>query len=116
MPTPRVLNNVRETMTIDADSGDIMLTGATQGKSNFGDYLLDGDTILYCVEDGIQWESGVGMYNQTANSISRDTIISNSAQSSDLIVFDPTTTKFVISALDGQIVQQLLELVAFPPW
>lgn len=61
---------------------DIDFFGSVSGYQTFSNVLSDGDTTYYTIEgvnsDGSltgQWEVGVGIYNATTNTLSRDTVL-----------------------------------------
>ena len=83
----KVGDRVKQTSTTTG-TGTITLNGtAPTGFSNFRDYLSDGDTTYYVIEDGTNYEIGVGTFN-TGGSATADTI----ARSSDANVYRSTST------------------------
>ncbi len=114
--TPFVLNKVKETTALVGAVDPIVLLGAVTPNESFANNLIDGDSILYKIDDFKgNWESGVGMYEGISNSISRDTIISSSNFDA-LVDFPDNGIKIVTSVLDAKIVQQLLDLIPYPWW
>lgn len=57
-------NRVRE-FTITTGTGDITLGGALAGNVRFSDAFEVGDSILYVIEDGDNYEIGTGMLGST---------------------------------------------------
>jgi len=66
-------DRVQETTTTTG-TGTITLAGAKAGFQSFASALTDGDTVPYCIEDGVDWEVGVGTFTATGTTLSRDTI------------------------------------------
>lgn len=115
MPIPKVLNKAKETTIVTGTTDDAILLGEVNPDDPFSDYLVDQQTLLYKIDDFRgNWESGVGVYNLSANSISRLTIISSS--NFDQRVNFASGTKIVTSVLDAKIVQHILQSMTFPWW
>ena len=114
--TPKLLNKIKETTALIGASNPIALLGAVPPDFTFSEYLLDGDWVLYKVDDFKgNWESGVGVFDFTANAITRQTVISSS-NADQLVVFLDNGNKIVTSVFDAKIAQQLLDLIPFPYW
>ena len=83
----KVGDRVKQTSTTTG-TGTITLNGAAPtGFSNFRDYLSDGDTTYYVIEDGTNYEIGLGTFN-TGGSATADTI----ARASDANVYRSTNS------------------------
>ena len=83
----KVGDRVKQTTTTTG-TGTITLNGAAPtGFSNFRDYLSDGDTTYYVIEDGTNYEIGLGTFN-TGGSATADTI----ARSSNANVYRSTNS------------------------
>ena len=81
-------NNVRETVSAAPLTGDMLLAGKESNKYiAFSQKFTDGDSVYYLAEDGDDSELGIGTYNSTANSITRDTPL----ETIDSGVFDDTS-------------------------
>ena len=92
----KVGDRVKQTTTTTG-TGTITLNGAAPtGFSNFRDYLSDGDTTYYVIEDGTNYEIGLGTFN-TGGSATADTI----ARSSDANVFRSTNSNDRVSWSSG---------------
>lgn len=73
-----IANRVVETTTTTG-TGTIDLGGATQGAQTFIDGLGTGNSTYYTIEDGVDWEVGIGTVTVGApDTLSRDTILSSS--------------------------------------
>jgi hypothetical protein len=59
---------------------DIALLGAGTGFKSFGDVCQDGDTFDYAVthEGTSDWETGVGAYVNSTNTVTRTTVTASS--------------------------------------
>jgi len=81
-------NFVKETVSAAPLTGDMLLNGKSDAAHiAFGTIYADGDAVMYLAEDGDDRELGVGTYNLTADSITRDTPL----ETIDSGVFDNTT-------------------------
>lgn len=111
---PRVLDEVRETVSLQY-TDQMILLGKVDGFESFSDYLYDQDIVLYSVKNykGV-WESGVALYVSTTNTLIRQRVISSS-NGDDAVVF-PQGNQIITSALDGKIIEQLLDLIPYPYW
>lgn len=115
MSVPIVSNKIKETSIVVGPLNPIILLGAEGSYLPVSSYVLDGEKLLYLVDDFKgNWESGVGTYIQLLNLINRTTVISSS-NSDDFVDF-PVGTKIVTSVIDAKIAQQLLGLIPAPYW
>lgn len=73
----RVLaDRVRE-RTLTEGTGALTLVGAVTGHQRFGAALLDGDQTYYTVENGVEWEVGIGTYS--SDTLTRDIVFDSSS-------------------------------------
>jgi len=82
---PLILKDrVRETTTATG-TGVVTLAGAVLGYQAFS-VIGDGNTTYYCIAGQLtsQWEVGIGTYNLTGNTLTRNTILASS--NNDLVV------------------------------
>jgi hypothetical protein len=69
-------DRVLETTTT-AGSGTITLAGAKQGYQSFSLAIGSGNQTYYTIAGSIEWEVGIGTYS--ANTLTRDTVLSSSS-------------------------------------
>lgn len=72
--------------------GTVTLLGAATGYVSFA-VIGNGNTTYYCIADqgGNNWEVGIGTYTSSGTTLSRDTVLSNSAGTTALINFSSGT-------------------------
>lgn len=70
-------DRVKET-TATTGTGSYVLAGAVTGFQSFTDALADGDTTHYAVEDGTNWETGLGTWTESTATLARTTIYESS--------------------------------------
>lgn len=75
-----IADRVQETTTTTS-TGSYTLAGAVLGFRAFSSVCADGDTVYYTVENGTDWEVGLGTWN-TGGTIARTTILSSSNSNS----------------------------------
>jgi hypothetical protein len=74
-------DRVKETTT-STGTGSVVLAGAVTGFQSFASALADGDTTYYTIEDGTDWETGLGTWAESTSTLARTTIFESSNSSS----------------------------------
>lgn len=70
-------DRVKETST-STGTGDFVLAGAETGFQSFASALADGDTTYYAIEDGTDWETGLGTWTSSTLTLARTTVYESS--------------------------------------
>ena len=68
-------DRIKETSTTSG-TGAVTLGSAYGGFQTFASGIGDGNKTYYGIEDGVNWEIGIGTYTLSSNSISRDVVLS----------------------------------------
>lgn len=86
-----VKDRVKETCT-SPGTGTVTLLGASTGYVSFS-VIGNSNSTYYCIADqsGSNWEVGIGTYTASGTTLSRDTVLSNSAGTTALINFSSGT-------------------------
>lgn len=86
-----VKDRVRETCS-SPGVGTVTLLGAVTGYVTFS-VIGNGNSTYYCIADqsGNNWEVGIGTYTSSGTTLSRDTVLSNSAGTTAKINFSSGT-------------------------
>jgi hypothetical protein len=92
-------DRVQETTTTTG-SGTLALNGAVTGFQAFS-AVGSGNTTYYTIQGETQWEVGVGTYS--ANTLTRDTVISSSAAGAKLVLAAGTKQVFVTLPAENTI-------------
>lgn len=75
---PKLADRVKETSTTTG-TGTYSLAGAATGYRAFSAAFATADTVYYCVEDGTDWEVGIGtLTTGTPWTLARTTILASS--------------------------------------
>lgn len=77
MAGPRLFDRVKET-TATTGTGTVTLAGAVTGFQSFTSRLADQDTTFYCIEDGTNWEVGIGTFTTSGTTLARTTVLFSS--------------------------------------
>ena len=70
-------DRVKETTT-STGTGSVVLAGAVTGFQSFASALADGDTTYYTIEDGTDWETGLGTWAESTSTLARTTVYDSS--------------------------------------
>lgn len=70
-------DRVKETST-STGTGNFVLAGAATGFQSFASALADGDTTYYAIEDGTDWETGLGTWTESTSTLARTTVYESS--------------------------------------
>ena len=93
-----IADRVKETSTTDG-VGTLTLDGSTFGGfQTFQDAIGDGNTTYYCIENGTNFEIGIGTYTSASNTLSRDTILQSSNADSKISIVGVSNVFCVIPA------------------
>ena len=86
-----VKDRVKETCS-SPGAGTVTLLGATTGYVSFS-VIGNANSTYYCIADqgGNNWEVGIGTYTASGTTLSRDTVLSNSAGTTSKINFSTGT-------------------------
>lgn len=86
-----VKDRVKETCT-SPGTGTVTLLGASTGYVSFS-VVGNGNSTYYCIatQGGNDWEVGIGTYTSAGTTLSRDTVLSNSAGTTAKINFSTGT-------------------------
>ena len=72
-----ISDRVKELSTTSG-SGSVALSGTYGAFQTFLQGIGDGSTTYYTIENHVRWEVGQGVYNASANSLSRDIVFDSS--------------------------------------
>lgn len=67
-------DRVKET-SVTSGSGSVILSGAFRGFQSFLNGIGNGNSTYYTIENGRNFEVGIGVYNSGTNSLSRNVIL-----------------------------------------
>ena len=92
---PSLLNFARETTAGTGTVGTVTLTGAVSGYQTWlSAGAIDATTYRYGIEDGANFESGVGVFGTAGTTLTRGTILDSSAGSGTAISLSGTANVY----------------------
>jgi len=97
----KIGDRIKETSTVTG-TGTATLAGAATGFQSFGDGVGDGNSTYYVIEDGTNWEVGIGKYTHSGTTLARNTILASS--NSDAKVSWSAGTKSVFVAEPASVI------------
>ena len=90
-----IADRVKET-SVTEGVGTLTLSGATFGSfQTFEDAIGDGNITYYCIENGSNFEIGIGTYSVSGNTLSRDTVL-QSTNNDNKISLEAVSTVFCV--------------------
>lgn len=97
-----VKDRVKETCS-SPGIGTVTLLGPSTGYVSFSE-IGNGNSTYYCIADqgGNNWEVGIGTYTLSGTTLSRDTVLSNSAQTTSKINFSTGTQDVFVTYPAGR--------------
>lgn len=98
----QVGDRIKETTTVTG-TGTATLAGAVTGYQSFNAGVGNGNSTYYVIEDGTNWEVGIGKYTHSGTTLARSTIIASS--NSDAAVSWSSGTKTVFVAEPASVTQ-----------
>jgi hypothetical protein len=99
MVPPLPYDRVKETSTTSG-TGTLTLAGAVADFQSFG-VVGDGNQTFYCVEDGTNWEVGIGKYTLAGTLLSRDTVL-GSSNAGALVNFGASVKNVILTRSAGE--------------
>ena len=97
-----VKDRVKETCSAPG-AGTVTLLGASTGYVSFS-VIGNSNSTYYCIADqgGNNWEVGIGTYTSSGTTLSRDTVLSNSAGTTAKINFSTGTQDVFVTYPSGR--------------
>ena len=93
-----IADRVKETSTTEG-VGTLTLSGSTFGSfQTFEDTIGNGNITYYCIENGVNFEIGVGTYSSAGNTLSRDTVLQSSNSDNKISLAGVSTVFCVVPA------------------
>jgi hypothetical protein len=81
----KYVDRVKET-AIATGTGDYYMQAAVTGFRTFADGFADGDSTEYSASRGNEWETGIGVYESSTNTLQRHTV-TDSSNSGNAVVW-----------------------------
>ena len=92
---------VKETTTTTG-TGTVTLAGAATGFRTFTSALSTGAIVTYCIEDGTNWEVGIGKFTTSGTTLARLTVIASS-NSGSLVSFGAGSKNVFITETSAHV-------------
>lgn len=73
-----ILSDRTKETSITSGAGSVVLSGPFVGFQSFSTGVGNGNTTYYTIENGSNWEVGLGTYSSSGNTLSRDTVLQSS--------------------------------------
>lgn len=91
-------NRVLET-SITSGSGTLTLAGAVAGYQSFSSGIGNGNTCYYTIVDSTAsvWETGIGTYTTSGNTLARTTVLSNSSGTTSALTLAGNTVNVFVT-------------------
>ena len=90
----QVGDRIKETTAVTG-TGTATLAGAVTGYQSFNAGVGDGNSTYYVMEDGTNWEVGIGKYTHSGTTLARSTVIASSNSDGKVEWTSGTKTVFV---------------------
>jgi hypothetical protein len=98
-----ISDRVKES-SLTTGSGVVVFDSAFGGFQSFQTGIGDGNTTYYCIENGVRWEVGQGVYTLSGDTLSRDVVFDSSAGGAK-INLEGVSTVFCTLPADKAIIQ-----------
>jgi len=100
-------DRVRETTDV-LGTGNVAFTGTMIGFRTFDSVLVVGDLVPYCIENGAEWEVGIGTY-LGASTMSRDALqVQASSAGAGVLVNFTGLTKNIFITGSAQAINKII--------
>jgi len=94
---PKLADRVKETTTT-VGTGAISMGGAVTGYKAFSAAFTSGDQVYYCIEDGTNWEVGIGTLTTGTPWTMARTLITSSSNSGAAVSWSAGTKNIFCTA------------------
>lgn len=88
-----IKNRVKETTTTTG-TGTVTLAGAVTGFITFASVLANSDTVFYSMDDGTNWECGLGTFTTSGTTLARTTVLFSSNANAAVNFPGPSTNVY----------------------
>ena len=94
-------DRTQETSTTTG-TGTVTLAGAVTGFQSFTSAFQDQDRVAYRIDDGTNWETGIGVFTASGTTLTREYVLESS--NAGALVNFPAGTKLVASDMPAKSV------------